>query len=350
MNPQIVGSPRAESFMQMPLSYIEARLRARRSGFYEGDRLRKLIEARDVEELCKRIYHDLAVFSHLELEHQLRQDTISELSSLLVFLPAGVGRLFRALLRRFQVDNIAVVLHTWADGRDLDAAEPYLFELPPSIDVPVEELIAAPDVEKFVSAVPDEALRTGMRDVMDVYRSSQQTAFLEMGLDCAFWDGVYQALNGLSRSGRQECRGPIDLELKSVRIVYVLRAARTYGLPWETVEPLVPPGGVGSKLADLHGLYENPEGRAVMDLCPELSQWGVDEQTAGDLCELEKAFWSEVSRKAHRLFYSAYDSPASIVSYYYLRRAELRNLTSLTEMVRHGWSRDEMAERLGLDV
>ena len=341
--------PPPRAFMQMPLSYMEAKLRARRSEFYEGDRLRRLLEAGDVEDLCERIYPGLDVFSHLDLERQLRQDVVSELAGLLLFLPPGVGRLFQALLRRFQVQNIAVLLHCWAGDGDLDSAEPYLFELPDSLGVPAEKLIAASDGEDFISAVPDDTLQAGMRHSLDLYRETGGTVFLEMGLDTAIWDGVYDSLSALGREDRRMCREPIDEELQSVGTVSVLRAAQTYDLPWDRVVRVVPRWGTEEQLSGLKALYEHPKGQSVLEIVPHAAASELDAEKAQNLCELEHALWSGVARTAHNLFYSAHDSPASIVSYYYLRRSELRRLTSLIEMVRQGWSRSEMTERLGLE-
>ena len=349
MTPQTVGSPRARAFMQMPYSFIEARLRARRSDFYEGDRLRSLIELRDVQDLCERIYPNLDIYSHRELEKQLRQDAVGELSALLRMLPPTVGGLFHALLRRFQIDNVAVLLNAWASEGSLDAAEPYMSELPTSLDLPAEQLMEASDVEAFISVLPDRNLQTGMRRAAHIYKDSGRTAFLEMGLHSAFWDGVYESLGELSRSDRAACRAPVDEELHSVGALCVLRAAQTYQMEWDTIAPLVPRLGTRDQLGNLQRLFENPDGQSVLECVPAALRHGLSAEKATNLCELESVFWAGIARIAHNLFYSAYVSPASIVSYYYLRRVELRKLTTVIEMVRQGWDRRDIAERVGLE-
>ena len=67
-----------------------------------------------------------------------------------------------------------------------------------------------------------------------------------------------------------------------------------------------------------------------------------------DLGRLEEALWHGAVRLANRQYYEMPAGPAVLVSYFYLKREELRHLLALTQMLRYGEGEAQIVEYLGV--
>ena len=63
---------------------------------------------------------------------------------------------------------------------------------------------------------------------------------------------------------------------------------------------------------------------------------GVRREHAESLADLEGRLWADAFRTANRLYYAVMSGRVILVSYFYVRRNELRNLTGVVESVHYG--------------
>jgi hypothetical protein len=121
-------------------------------------------------------------------------------------------------------------------------------------------------------------------------------------------------------------------------------------MPWEEWERLLPegPGRIGKDT--LHRVHEMKELEAALTAVPWLRKAlaALGGEAAADLGRLEEALWREAVRVANRQYYTNEGEAAVLVSFYYLKRDELRGLFSLTQMVRHGRTEEEIGGYLGV--
>jgi len=328
-----------QALMGLPFEFLNAKLRGRRRHVYEGSRLRRLADCASLEELTGWLYPRQAPLSRLSLERRLRQDCASELTAFTLYLSADVARFYGALVRRFQVDNILVLLRLFAGGRQEPSPEQYIPELPPSLAVRSGELLASANLAEFLGKLPEDLSRAALR-TLPLYEAAGTTAFTEMAVERAYWDGVNRGLRLLPGAHRSACAQPIEHERNIARLLTVLRAARHYEMRWEDLAPLLPAGdssgdggaGVGVSEEVLRAIHGNPSPDNVAAKVRGLARLGVPES----LVELEERLWNQVFRLANRLYYTMPDGPAVLVGYYYVRRNELKNLTALVEAVHYG--------------
>ena len=323
--------------MDVPLEFLNAKLKGRRTRVYEGDRLRELAQCTSLTELCGRLYPREPAMERLALERRLRRDCVSELASFTRYLDPSLGVFYLALLRRFQVENIVVLLRLFAGGGERPSPEQYLTELPPAFAVSAGNLMASQNVAEFLQKLPTDLAGAGS-EVLYLDELRRTTAFVEMAFWRAYWDGVVRAADVLGAEEQTACAGPVVCEIASARMLAVLRAARSYKLGWEELEPLLPrwsaPGmasGVRVSEAGLGQLFSDPSPARVAKTVR-----GVSPQEAESLVDLEAALWRKTWRGANRLFYSEMDGPGVVVAYFYVRLNELRNLTSLVEAIHYG--------------
>mgnify|MGYP006279778069 CR=1 FL=1 len=330
-----IESVRAQ--MSVPLSFINAKLRGRRRRIYEGDRLESLKGCRNVKELWQQLYPRRRGTGRVALERLLRQDAIAELCSFTHLLPEDTETLYRTILRRFQVDNILVLLRLFAgSNQDIESTQ-YVPELPEDLAVPSGELLSCSNLEQFIDLLPpdlgDEARRS-----LELDKSQETTAFTEMAIERAWWLKVCAALEALSRRDRSNCGAPLLSELSSSRLMAVLRAGRAYDLGWEEVKPYLPPvgperaEGIGEPLSDgaMEELFEDPTAENITRRVP----W-VDEKTAGSLVQMERQLWDRTFRLANRVYYGVMEGPSIVVCYFYVKRNELENLIETVEDIHY---------------
>jgi len=319
------------------MEFLSARLRGRRRRVYEGDRLRELARAAHLGELCERLYPREPVAGRLELERRLRRDCVEELASVLHFLSPPFHHFYAALIRRFQVDNIVVLLRLFAGGGEAPSREDYLTELPGRLSVPAGELLASGSIEEFIAQLPVDLARAA-RGAVALDKRAETTAFTEMALAREYWEGVTAAFAALSGADREACAGPVLSELAAARLLMVLRAARNYDLEWDRLKPLLPrnasteDGPSGISAAALEALHGDPSPANVA------RQVGLVRTPAHaeDLVDLEELLWERTYRMANRIYYSVMDGPAVAVGYFYVRRNELKALVHLAEAIHYG--------------
>jgi len=328
----------AGAWMGVPFEFLNAKLRGRRPEVYEGDRLRELSACQSVEELSRRLFPREEPAGRLALERRLRQRCLNELCSFLHYLSPEAGQFYLSVLRRFQVDNIVVLLRLFA-GRQGDAeVERYLTDLPPELTVPSGELMRSEDLAAFLKLLPAEFARCA-EPTLPLYRRYETVAFTEMAIERRYWEGIREGLQIVPVQWRGDCARPLVHEMASSRLLTVLRAARNYNLQWEELRPLLPPHPGESALVGtarlseraLRELFEEPSARRVARMVRSVS-----EDEAADLVGLEEKLWAETYSLANHVYYSCTEGPAIVVGYYYVRRNELKGLTALVESLHYG--------------
>lgn len=324
--------------MSVPMSFINAKLRGRRRRVYEGDRLSHLQQHRSVHRVWVELYPREGGTGRVALERRLRENCVAELASFTHLLPPGVADFYNALLLRFRIDNILVLMRLFAGGREAVQPEEFVPELPEKLRVPSGELLGSPNLEAFVAALPPDLAREAAPTI-SLYEEHRTIAFTEMALERAWWLGICEQLENQPRKHRHHCAAPLLSELASARVLAALRAGRNYDIEWEDLEPQLPPVGPGPQegpdapLSDqrLRDLFEDPSPANVAATVPR-----ADKEVAESLIDLEERMWETTYRIANRIYYGVMEGPSIVVSYFYVRRNELKNLIKTVESIHYG--------------
>jgi vacuolar-type H+-ATPase subunit C/Vma6 len=342
-----IPSSGVRSPLSVPLDFLAAKLRGRRSRLYEGDRLRDLARQRSLGELAWLLYPREEIRRPLVLERRLLSDCVADLASLLKFLDGAYCDFYRALLNRYAVENLKVLLRLWWQGGVEAGAGDYLIELPRRLRLPRRDLLTAGSPEGFVAAVPLKEVRECALELLPRLAEDAPRACLEMAFDKGYWRGVWHSLP----RGARAYAAPVQHEFDAMRLLGTLRAARHYGLSWSQWEPLLPDGPGGLSEATLRSLHADPRLEFVIGsirwLGPEAERLR-DEKGGPSLGRLEEALWRRLVRTADRQYYCNMTGPAVLIAYFYLKRNELRELLGIAQMVRYGWPESDIVEYLDL--
>jgi len=350
MSATVSASAHTQAALGVSIDFLSAKVRARRSLLYEGDRLRELVEERELSELAWRLFPRQEIPDHLALERKLTAACAADLWSITALTGGRYRALCRAMLERYPIENLKVLLRLLGRPDAPQAAEQHLIELPGPLQLPVERLLSSPDEEAFVHQMPPGAAQSAAMKAIGLVRETGHRAFLEMAFDQGYWSAIWACLEALPADEFAQSAGPLRCEFDALRLLGTMRAAAVYGLPWEQWEALLPPGRGAISVATLRRVHANPDPEAISRAVPwvdrVLERFPPGER--GDLYALEDSFWQETMRVANRQYYAVPVGLAVIAAYFYLKRNELRNLLGLTQMLRRGWDRDRVTQALGL--
>ncbi len=340
-------SVRVQAGLDVPFDFLNAKLRGRRSFLYEGGRLRELGKVASLQDLSWRLYPREDIPDVFELERRMLSSCAQDLATVLTYLTGAFGELFRALLDRYVVENLKVLLRlfTRKDG-EADPAG-YLIDLPPGMALPVHELLGSSDVAEFLARIPLASVWASARDALPLYRETGRRGFLEMAFDCGYWDAIQDGVGSLRDLYQAECAAPVLAELDAMRLLATLRAGRVYQVPWDDFKTVLP--GKGLPPGVLQQVYQHPEVEFAVERVPGLAQAVERHRQAGQVREIgdvEDVLWHEVLRLANRQYYALPVGASVVVSYYYFKREELRHLLALAQMLRAGRPPAEIAEQL----
>ncbi len=340
-----------QAFGGLPLEFVNAKLRGRRSRLYEGRRLRDLADEGAIPELASRLYPRDDIREPVPLERRVRAACVAELASFARWLDGPYRTLYCALLNRYAVENLKVLLRlrerSGAEGEPAD----HLVGPSPWFSLPVEELLGSAEVGEFIAAIPLLRVRECAGEALPLYNDTGRRAYLEMAFDRGYWLGVWDAVARLSGSEAAQCAGPIRVEFDVLRLLATLRAGANYDIPWEEWRAVVPVGDGAIGLETLRRIHEEPTlefARAALPWRDGVLTRRLAQDEAPDLGRVEEALWHETVRLANRQYYSFSEGPAVLVSFYYLKREELRHLMAIIQMLRYGRTGEEVARHLEL--
>ncbi len=330
-----------------PDAFLNALLRGRRSRLYEGERLGDLV-GRSVEVIAARLAPQAHIADDLDLERALLSACVADFAGLLRHLGGGRCRLFLALLQRYPVENLKVLLRHWTVRESGRSPQGYLIDLPPILEMRSDALVNSTALAQFIANIPIRCVRDAADSALE-FTHGRKTALLEMAFDRGYWLGVREAAQEIPGRMMETALEPVVRESDALRVLATLRAARVYNLPWETLQRLLAPAMGDVSDAALRSLYEAPDAARASEVAARICGRAPTAEEAADVGRLEDMAWRNLADRANRQYYARCAGFPTLISYYYLRRNEFRDLLKVIHMTRYGRDEDEVRRELGLE-
>ena len=169
------------------LSFVLAKIHGMRSRLYERERLERLLGSRNILELMRTVRSGGEAdefVSHRQLEQALVAIHVAELGQLVRHLKSSHRRVLDAFLRRYQVENLKVILRGWVRQAPVEQVTPYLVELPRDLALPTTRLLSSRGLRAFLKNIPSRELAQGAALGREQFARTASAFFIEAGLDC----------------------------------------------------------------------------------------------------------------------------------------------------------------------
>jgi len=314
--------------------FIIAKVRGMRGKLYEGERLYRLCSAPSVEELAATLAPGEPIGDTIGLQRHLTAQHIDGLHQILIHLDGWQRQLFLWILRRYQVENLKVLLRGWATKAEPSLLTAYTVSLPKELALPTQALMNSLDLEALIAQIPVPQLREGALTGLGEFEESGRLFFVEAGIDQAY---LAELLNRAERA-RGEAQTPVqelvNLELDIYNAMLVLRALFDYSILFNKVRGLFAPFGAHVGLRVLEEMRHAPDLDAAAQLIPPAALGTRGPAPSADA--VETAMWENLYRAANRRYYSCVLDFGAIAAFYYIKRVELRNLIKISEYIRYG--------------
>ncbi len=322
----------------MPLSgdfdFIQAKLHGQRSRVYERERLDELCELRSIDQLWGRLYPDAEPAGHRELERRLLADHVAALDLIRLHLPQRLFPFATWMMRRFQVENLKVLLRAWRVREPLASVQPLLAPLRPDLALDAAAFLKAAELPDFARLVREPSLRRTILQCLPQYDEAQDTFFVESALDAAYYAGLLERHALLGTGPRGQTDALIRLEVSAYNVLSVFRFKLSYGIPYAQARPYLVDGA--PELRRLRRLYEPPEFREMLALIPREMARPDALLAAATIADIERLFWERQLHVASRQFYRSTGDMGAVVAFSVIKRVELANLIRVIEGVRYG--------------
>ncbi len=314
-----------------------------RGKLYEGDALFRLCDAPNLADLAAVLAPDQPVGNSIALQRYLTSQHIAALYTVAKQLDGWEGDMFLWMLRRYQVENLKIILRAWATKAPTSALSLYTVSVPEPLDLPAEMLMQQPTMQELVLAIPDPQIREGALMGLADFEESGRPFFIEAGIDKAYFHQLRKLAGDAPGDEEAAARKLIDLELDIYNVMTLLRALFNYSVSFSKIRPfLAPPGTV--PISTIEQMRNAPDMPTATTFLPSVFFEERTPPLSGD--ELEIAFWTKLHRSANRVFYTSVLTFGAVAAFYYIKRVELANLIRISECIRYGERGDAVRQKL----
>jgi len=311
--------------------HVAARLHGRRSRLAEGDHLRRLCDLSTPNDLSRQIYPTETFAAVAGFEKRLVQELADETVELATAFTGAAGDFLRQFGRRFQIENLKVLLRGRASGADFPTLERHLIALPRQWGLPGEALLGARDAAAVLRLLPGDSLRAALRPWLKL-EAGEATPFLIEGLlDRDVHLGCLKHLARLAAEEHDAISPIIRHEADFFNLMVTLRGRFHHGLPSEQLTPLHVPGA-GISRARFHAMLVSPQPAETIQLARESVFGSAPPPDDTAQCELESR--RRLLKLANRAFRRSHLGLGAIAGYLAIRRVTVANLILVAQGLR----------------
>lgn len=263
------------------------------------------------------------------IEQGLIQVLLAELQILVRPMSATERALVLAWARKYALFNLKSLIR--GKLHDLDQKEilDNLFDLPPSIRLPEQELYRAENVLELLRQLEAGPHSLIARQAREIYEQRREPFALEAAIDQRYYAGLVRQVMQFHDDNLQPLRQLIGTELDRTDLLWLLRFRFSYQLsPSETFFQLVPSTRLLTR-DRLLAMAELESFREVLESLPSpLSDLLADCAT---ILEVQRRMGRYVAREARTLLHQSASGVTRALAYLMLREMDLFLLFALVQ-------------------
>lgn len=331
------------------LDYLAARLHGRRSRMAEGDRLDGLCRIRTVEEYARTLFPEQEFQGIAELQRQLVEDLVRELSLIKAQLARAQAHLIEWMPVRFEAENLKVLLRASITKLNPESAAAHLVAVPGFKSRQVHALAVAGSVGEFLHLLEAGPIRRSLEKAVHEYGEDARPFYFEAAIDRGYLTELVRRFRALSGGDREDVGNLVRDEADIFHLVLTLRGRFNYGLSSDQLLSMhVPGAGIG--YFTFMDMLNDPDpltavNRVVMRILDPLPFEGGQGEVFIPVTVLERLAWHRYLRIARATFRKSHMGFGAVVAHCAVRRMEVANLITVSEGIRAGMDPDTIRAR-----
>lgn len=177
------------------------------------------------------------------LEKALQRGLVDAYERLLWALAGGLYALVLEMLRRFEVDNLQVILRGLATAVPDEEIRSLLVPLGRYERLPIAALLAAPAIGDAVAALDGLPYAGVLRNALDRYRREGTLFVIEVALDLDYYRRLWSTMGALPGRDRIEAAELLGMRYDVINVEWMLRYKALYHLSPEEIFNYTLPAG-----------------------------------------------------------------------------------------------------------
>jgi vacuolar-type H+-ATPase subunit C/Vma6 len=331
------------------LDYLAARLHGRRSRMAEGERLDALCRIRSIEEYARTLFPEAEFQGVADLQRQLVEDLIRELSIIKAQLTRAQAYLVEWMPVRFEAENLKVLLRASITKADPEEAAAHLVAVPGFKSAQVHALAVAGSVMEFLHLLETGPIRRSLEKAIREHGEDARPFFFEAAIDRGYLMELVARFKALSGGDREEVGNLIRNEADIFHLVLTLRGRFNYGLSSDQLLSMHVPGTAIGYFTFMD-MLNDPDpltavNRVVMRVLDPLPFEGGQGEPSIPVTVLERLAWHRYLRRARMTFRKSHMGFGAVVAHVAVRRIETANLITVSEGIRAGMDPDAIRVR-----
>lgn len=328
------------------MDFLCAKVRGLRGRLYAGPSLLALARLASSAAYYEKVLSGSVPQSHIQGQHSLITAHAEHLVRISRFLSGKRRDAFDWLVRRYQIENLKILLRARAHKLGKDAALDLLTKLPDELSLPIDEILGAQGLKALADAIPLKPVAENLMLVAGLSEEPNFAFYLESAVEQACLTEGLRRISLLRRAERGRCIEIIETEILAYNILLLWRGLKTYSINPGTMQNFVIRRGPFSNLATRLRAFETDDISALPSALGVGKILGDKVAGIATVEDLENVLQTQLYRTAKRLFAKSMFDFGLIVAYFFLKRFELQDLIRLSEAIRQSLGPEEARTHL----
>lgn len=337
-----------------PYAYPNARVRARMGRLLSEKQLSEIIEADTIEEV-KNYLRGLPEYAKYVDKYPLEKALDTELAetydTLAKITPGGIRPIFKALLQKWDVNNIKSLIIAKDAGLSKKETADLLVPFGELSEL-MDKLLDAKNITDIINGLEGTPYARVLDDALSAYQDTGMILPLEASLDRYFMENLITAASNPAEESTRILHSYIGAQVDAANLSIILRS-KVEGLKYEDIKEYIIPKGYGIrewKLKDLMeaedvgGVISSLEGTEYAQI---LADSMVEYTKTGSIAPFEAALDRQIRKIARALSMKIPFGVGPIIGYLNRKDKEIRNLKVIVRAKREvGFPNSKIKEML----
>ncbi len=339
-------------------AYTNARVNAMKGSLKRKDKLDPLLQTQTVQNFIS-ILNDTPYASYLEnikpesseVEKAFRQQLADSYNKVASIAPENVRKIYRKMEKITEIENIKIILVNKFVNTPQEEIEEKLLPkrfLPEEV---YDKALKAKDFEKALAAFEETEYWEAINEVMAEVKETENLLPLWTQLEQKHWEEVRKTAKNSSAKGSEVAQEASGMKIDIMNILTVLRCV-AQNADTEEIERLLTPIYTKIDYDTLTRAMEADdveEGAMALEdsfygetISEALTQYGETES----IFTFEKALNEFLLTKLRTLGIQNYAGTGPLTAFFYQKRAEVNNLTTIVNGISEGLKSEKISEKL----
>lgn len=327
----------------IPYAYPVARVRARIGRLITPRQLDEITELKNIEDM-RNYLRGIPDYSKYVERYPIEKAIDVHLAEVYEFVakivPEDVKEVFKALLKRWDIENIKSLLIAKDAGLEVEEIVDMLIPVGELFDE-LEKLVEVENVEEVVYGLEGTEYSDILEDALTAYKEKGILLPFEAALDNYYLRNIIKAIKSVKTKNREILEHYFGSYVDISNIMLVLRA-KVDKLKYEDIEPYLLPAGRQISEWKLRDLMEAENIREVIaslrgfDYEPILSDALPKYEKTKSISVFEEALENYLYKMGRKFLTRESLTVAPILAYLILKEKEIKNLKIIARAKREG--------------